>query len=984
MLCALALGGWSFAFGQSQEAHEAGQLLVKLNASSTIDDLIGEMRADGRMAEWVATPSKSSNIHLIQVPDDELLIALRQVERHPQVEAVQFNHFVEERQVPNDPNFGQQWHHVQSGDHDIDSDLAWDITTGGFTAGGDRIVVCVIEGSGSNYNHVDLIDNHWTNPHEIDGNGIDDDGNGYVDDVNGWNTGNNNDNVGAGGHGTSVSGMIGATGDNGNGGVGVNWDIGIMQVDMAGISESNVIAAYEYPKVMRELYTESGGEFGAFVVATNASWGIDGANPANYPVWCAFYDDLGASGILNCGATTNQNFNVDAVGDMPTACDSDYMISVTATNNNDVRTFSGYGATTIDLAAPGDNVYLPSGSSGYGNTSGTSFASPCVAGAIGLIYSAPCSDLASLAMSNPQAAADLVRGYLLDGVDVVSNLVGETVTGGRLNVANSLGLAMGNCGPVECNFEGLTAVGDCWYNELNAEVTTSMTFTANFDSFLCSADSLCWGDGEFTCFALADSGWTMSNGVPLVIEQWTGPASFSVFATSDSLHSDTLDVIAPDCSVLVPGCTYPTALNFDEAATIDDGSCEFACTDVTMIFQTDCYPEESSWSIADEEGNELAGVEMGAYSDQNTEFTWSGCLTNGCLTLTVGDDYGDGLNGSVWFGCNSNGNYVLSTADGLELVTMGDPDFGNSISHVFCLPVIEGCTDELACNFDSFANTDDGSCLIAGESCDDGDPETTLDSITEDCGCAGVPIVEGCTNVLACNFDAAANVDNGSCLIPGESCDDGDPETVNDAILSDCTCLGEPIVEGCMDSAACNFNPEANVDLGCTYVGLGEITYDVEPMAGSETTFTYNPSNANNVLAWNVIGGSILGANDGAVITVLWDDLTINGTVEVIETETATDCADSVNANYALLPNAVTALDPTEWTMYPNPGNLGFWFEGEAVACSVYDASGRQVLSIQVVDSRAWVDASAWSPGVYTVEATSSQGRSQQQWLLVR
>ena len=118
------------------------------------------------------------------------------------------------------------------------------------------------------------------------------------------------------------------------------------------------------------------------------------------------------------------------------------MLSITATDDNDVRTFSAYGATTVDFGAPGDNVFLPSGSSGYSGTSGTSFATPCVAGAIALIYSAPCPELMELALGNPQAAADLVRGYVFDGVDVVNNLVGETVTGGRLNVNNSLQLVI--------------------------------------------------------------------------------------------------------------------------------------------------------------------------------------------------------------------------------------------------------------------------------------------------------------------------------------------------------------------------------------------------------------------------------------------------------------------------------------------------------------------------------------------------------------
>ena len=333
--------------------------------------------------------SKLSNIYLFKFNeergDGETLI--KELSESEGVKAVQLNHFVADRATPNDPSFAQQWHHIQSGDHDIDSELAWDITTGGFTANGHQIVVAVLEGGGSNWDHTDLIENHWVNLAEIPNNNTDDDGNGYVDDYNGWNTSSNSDVISAGGHGTSVSGMIGATGNNSQGGAGVNWDVGIMQIQMGGLTESNVIAAYSYPHTMRDMFNQSNGTVGAFVVATNASWGIDLANPANYPVWCAYYDDLGASGILNCGATSNSAVNVDVQGDMPTGCSSDYMVTVTATNSSDVRTFSGYGATTIDLAAPGESVYLPSGSSSYSSTSGTSFATPCVAGAIALVYS---------------------------------------------------------------------------------------------------------------------------------------------------------------------------------------------------------------------------------------------------------------------------------------------------------------------------------------------------------------------------------------------------------------------------------------------------------------------------------------------------------------------------------------------------------------------------------------------------------------------
>jgi hypothetical protein len=423
-----------------------GEVLVQIDDPMWLPEIIGELQIVNstytglRVSKEVSRPV---NIWLLAfdenaITHDDMLNALV---NNKHILIAQNNHYVQERiTTPNDPIFGTQWHHVDGSDNDIDSDLAWDITTGGTTNTGHEIVVCVIEGGGAAWNHEDLIANHWVNTAEIDGNSIDDDGNGYIDDYNGWNSGNNTDNIATGDHGTGVSGMIGARGDNGIDATGINWNVKIMQVDMGGISEANVIAAYTYPLTMRQLYTSSGGTEGAFVVATNASWGIDNANPASYPLWCNFYDTLGEAGILNCGATANNNVNIDAVGDMPTACSSPYMISVTATNSSDVRTFSGYGQTTIDVGAPGGGVITLANTNATTTTSGTSFASPLTAGVIALIYSVPCSDIAVLAMSDPQEAADLVREALFDGVDLVPNLTTETVTGGRINAFNSVEL----------------------------------------------------------------------------------------------------------------------------------------------------------------------------------------------------------------------------------------------------------------------------------------------------------------------------------------------------------------------------------------------------------------------------------------------------------------------------------------------------------------------------------------------------------------
>jgi len=382
---------------------------------------------------------------------------LQQLWNHPAVTLVQFNHYIENRNTtPDDPQLGQQWWHVNGGgggataDADIDSDEAWHITTGGVTALGDTIVVCVVD-DGGDLDHPDLMANNWVNYHEIPNNNQDDDNNGYIDDYLGWDPTSDDDGIDGGGHGVNVAGMIGAVGDNGIGVVGVNWNVKIMNMKYGNINqEANVIEAYTYPLVMRRQYEATNGALGAFVVATNSSWGIDNGDPADAPLWCAFYDTLGASGILSAGATANNNVNIDVVGDLPTACASEYMLSITATNDNDVRTFSGYGQTTVDLGAPGEDVRTTSSGGNYTTTSGTSFASPATAGAVALVYSAPCASLASIAHADPELAAQMVRDAIFNGVDPIANLTTECVTGGRLNVKGALDEILNNCASGGC------------------------------------------------------------------------------------------------------------------------------------------------------------------------------------------------------------------------------------------------------------------------------------------------------------------------------------------------------------------------------------------------------------------------------------------------------------------------------------------------------------------------------------------------------
>ena len=450
----------SGTFAQQKAEFVLGNLIVQV-PDGQINDIVSTNQfldgepTDLKLNRLLSEPMAAYLLEFDEEVNHQKL--LQQVWNHKSVTVVQFNHYIQDRNTtPDDPQFDDQWWHVNDGgggataDADIDSDLAWDITTGGVTALGDTIVVCVVD-DGGDLDHPDLMANNWVNHNEIPNNNIDDDGNGYVDDYLGWDPTSDNDNVDGGSHGVSVAGMIGAVGDNGVGVSGVNWNVKIMNMEYGNINqEANVIEAYTYPLVMRRLYESSGGDLGAFVVATNSSWGINYGDPADAPLWCAFYDTLGAAGILSAGATANLNIDIDTQGDLPTGCSSEYMISVTATNNQDIRTFSGYGSTTVDLGAPGEDVRTTAGGGGYTTTDGTSFATPATAGAVALLYSAPCVSLANIAHADPKLAAEIVRDAIFNGVDPISNLSNECVTGGRLNLKGALDQILNTCSNGGC------------------------------------------------------------------------------------------------------------------------------------------------------------------------------------------------------------------------------------------------------------------------------------------------------------------------------------------------------------------------------------------------------------------------------------------------------------------------------------------------------------------------------------------------------
>ena len=321
--------------------------------------------------------------------------------------------------IPNDPSFGSLWGLNNSGqsggvvDADIDAPEAWDTTTGS------RSVVIAVIDTGVDYTHRDLAANAWRNPGEIAGDGLDNDGNGFADDVFGWDFANRDANpMDDNGHGTHVAGTIGAVGDNGTGVVGVNWQVSIMALKFltgsGSGSTSGAIGAINYATRMRR-------DFGVNVVATNNSWGGGGFSASLRDA----IEAGGRAGILFVAAAGNDGTDNDGTPHYPSNYGDDAVISVAATDrSNRLASFSNFGATSVDVAAPGASITSTLPGNRYGSYSGTSMATPHVAGIVGL-----------MAAANPAATAAEIRTAILSTTTPVAALAGRMTTGGLVNAA---------------------------------------------------------------------------------------------------------------------------------------------------------------------------------------------------------------------------------------------------------------------------------------------------------------------------------------------------------------------------------------------------------------------------------------------------------------------------------------------------------------------------------------------------------------------
>ena len=364
--------------------HFSDQVIIKFKSNANQND------KDQVLNEMGATKLKgfgriNSALHRIEGLTVEEAIA--RYGTHPKVEYIEPNYIFEMDEIPNDPRFSELWGMLNTGQTggtagaDIMATNAWDVFTGS-----SQVVVGVID-TGVDYLHPDLAANIYSNPGEIPGNGIDDDNNGFVDDTRGWDFINgDNDPMDDNGHGSHVSGTIGGRGNNGIGVAGVNWNVRIMPLKFLSAggsgSSADAVSCIEYATMMGAKLTSN-------------SWGGGGFSQALYDA----IQDAQTAGSLFIAAAGNSSSNTDVSPHYPSSYDLDNIIAVAATDHNDnLASFSSYGATTVDIAAPGVDILSSVPGNAYALLSGTSMATPHVAGAGALLlgegFSVDCAEIA--------------------------------------------------------------------------------------------------------------------------------------------------------------------------------------------------------------------------------------------------------------------------------------------------------------------------------------------------------------------------------------------------------------------------------------------------------------------------------------------------------------------------------------------------------------------------------------------------------------
>ncbi|MCO5142739.1 MAG: S8 family serine peptidase [Oligoflexia bacterium] len=422
----------------AQHERAPAELIVRLSkagkASAGVQslDAILNTRIGVRSIEAFET---NNEFYLVKLNNDQdMAFFMEEMESNPSVQYAEPNYIVkalgdrdaDSEVLPNDTDFDKLWGMKNVGQKDssgqtgkvgadIGATKAWTTTTGN-----KDVLVAVID-TGVDYTHDDLVGNIYMNPGESgDGketNGIDDDGNGFVDDFHGWNFAgvSNNNPMDDNDHGTHVSGTIGGMGNNAKGVAGVNWNTSILPVKFLTGGGSGTLAdavkAIQYATLMN-----------AHVM--NNSWGGGGFTQTMFDAITAAKD----KGLLFIAAAGNDSSNSDRSPHYPAGYQIENVIAVAATTNTDaLATFSTYGKRTVHIAAPGHKIYSTIPGNQYDTFSGTSMATPHVAGAAALLWGTS----SSMPMSE-------VKDRLLRSRDFIGHLARKVASGGRLNIYNAI------------------------------------------------------------------------------------------------------------------------------------------------------------------------------------------------------------------------------------------------------------------------------------------------------------------------------------------------------------------------------------------------------------------------------------------------------------------------------------------------------------------------------------------------------------------
>jgi subtilisin family serine protease len=404
----------------------ADHFMVRLRPGAARTDLASLAAAHGLT---IRRALRTPRLYLVALPESEVetldariaaLNAATGLVAYAELDSI----FTLDQTIPDDTSFGQLWglHNTgQNGgtpDADIDAPEAWDTFTGSRA-----LVVGIVDG-GTDYTHVDLASNIWTNPGEIPGNMIDDDGNGYVDDVHGYDfyyeDGDPMDDL-ANSHGTHTAGTVGALGDNGIGVAGVCWNVSLMPLKITSSAGSGplsvAIDALHYAAMMRNS--------GVNLRVLNNSWGDNDLSLglSNAVVACTGAD------ILVVASAGNDYRDIDVgAPKYPASFPMSNVVGIANTTSTDAKSrSSNSGAVSVDLGAPGSSIYSTKRNNSYGALSGTSMSAPHVSGAAALLWALkPAADYAE------------IKAALLEGTDPVASMAGITVTGGRLNVHRAM------------------------------------------------------------------------------------------------------------------------------------------------------------------------------------------------------------------------------------------------------------------------------------------------------------------------------------------------------------------------------------------------------------------------------------------------------------------------------------------------------------------------------------------------------------------